>query len=160
MLPPRHVRPPVSKMWHPAALAEIERILPEQAMTVSGFVCADPAAPGAQDVPAIGGVRATIAQHDPSMATMFEVRHLDHDPSCPDVPRGFAIAPAVEPIIVDGVPIVDPQLGSVIGNEREPVMACPEDAATAGPAHSEVVATMESRPGAASVAVVDVMLPP
>jgi len=84
---------------------------------------ADPAAPGAQDGPAIGGVRAFIAQHDPSMATMFEVRHLDHDPSCPDVPRGFAIAPAVEPIIVDGVPIVDPQLGSVIGNEREPVTA-------------------------------------
>merc|ERR1711912_3873 len=80
-------------------------------------------ATGPHHFPAIASVRATITKQAPMMATTFEHLHPHHDPSCPDVPRGFAIPPAVEAIIVDGVPIIDPQLGSIVGNEREPVTA-------------------------------------
>merc|ERR1712054_360841 len=158
--PPRHVRPPVGKMWHTAALTEIEGILPEQAMAVYDSVADAPVATGIQHSPAVVGVWATITQQDASMATTFEELHPEHAPSCMNVPRGFAIPPAVEPIIVDGVTVVDPQLGTVIGNEREPVMASAVEPDTAGPFHSKVVGTSESRPLAICVAVVDVVLPP
>jgi len=121
--PPRHVRPPVSQILHMAALAEIEDVLPEQAMAVYDSVAPVPVAKGTQHFPAVASVRATITQHDASMASTFEELHPEQVPSCPDVLRSFAIPPAVEPIIVDGVPVVDPQLGTIIGSEREPVAA-------------------------------------
>jgi len=124
VFPPLHVRPPVSKMWYTSALAEIVNSLPPQAVTVNRpCATASASATGPHHFPAIASVRATITKQAPMMATTFEHLHPHHDPSCPDVPRGFAIPPAVEAIIVDGVPIVDPQLGSVVGIEREPVTA-------------------------------------
>ena len=73
------------------------------------------------------------------------------------MPIGFAVAPAMQAIIVDGVPIVDPQLTAIIGDNAEPVVARPEDSHTACPAHSKVIASFESRPFTARVAIVNVL---
>merc|ERR1711881_610899 len=117
-------------------------------------------ATGVHRIPAIAGVRATITEQAPSMATFLEELNPEIAVSSPHPHRGFAIPPAVEPTIVDRVPVVDPQLGSVIGNEREPVNACSVEADTGSPAHSEVGGTTESRPAATCVAVVDYAPPP
>jgi hypothetical protein len=73
--------------------------------------------------------------------------------------RGFAVAPAMQAIIVDGVPIVDPQLTAIIGDNAEPVVARSEDSQAACPTHCEVITSSEARPLAACVAIVHCMAP-
>jgi hypothetical protein len=40
---------------------------------------------------------------------------------------GLAVAPSMQTVIVDGVPVVDPQLAAIIRDNTESVMASPED---------------------------------
>jgi hypothetical protein len=65
----------------------------------------------------------------------------------------------MQPIIVDGVPVVDPQLATVIGNNTESIMAGMEDSHAACPSHCKMVATSKAGPSAASIAVVYNMTP-
>jgi len=116
-------------------------------------------ATGIQHTPAVPGVRTMVSELHASMATMFEHLRPNHRPAS-YVPASLPTAPAMEAVVVDGVPAVDPQLGSIVGADPEPVPAPAEDANTASPAHSEVVGTSESRPAAICVAVVDVVFPP
>jgi hypothetical protein len=67
---------------------------------------------------------------------------------------GFAIAPTMQTIIVDRVPIVDPQLASIIGDNAISVMACPEDSHASCPTHSEVITSGKTRPSATCVPVI------
>jgi hypothetical protein len=65
----------------------------------------------------------------------------------------------MQAIIVDRVPIVDPQLTAIIGDNAEPVVARPENSHAACPTHSKVIASLESRPFTTCVAIVNIMAP-
>jgi len=72
---------------------------------------------------------------------------------------GLTIAPTMQAIVVDCVPIVEPQLAAVIGDNAEVVMPCPEDSQAASPTHCKVIASFESGPFLACVAIVNSMAP-
>jgi hypothetical protein len=76
-----------------------------------------------------------------------------------NMPSGRSTAPTVQAVIVNCVPIVNPQLASIIGDKLKVVMARPEDSQAASPAHSEVIASSEPRPRATCVAIVHSMFP-
>merc|ERR1719183_1939191 len=94
------------------------------------------------------------------MTTTFEHLRPHQPPATVHEPATLPTAPAMEAVVVDGVPVVDPQLGTIVGADHKRVPAPVVDANTASPAHGEVVGTFESRPFATCVAVVDVVSPP
>jgi hypothetical protein len=72
---------------------------------------------------------------------------------------GLTIAPAMAAIIVNCVPIVDPQVAAIIRDNAETVVTSPVDPHAACPAHSEVIASVETRPFATCIAVVHIVFP-
>ena len=88
------------------------------------------------------------------MTTLLKHLKSDEMPPCAHMPSGLPIAPTMQAIVVDGVPIVNPQLAAVIGDNAEAVMACPEDSQAASPPYSKLIATMEPRPSSTCVSVV------
>merc|ERR1719453_2460821 len=100
-----------------------------------------------------------VPEEHPSMATTLKHLKSHKSPSGTHMWPGLAIAPAMQTIVVNCVTIVDPQLTSIIGDEAEMVMACPEDSQSACPTHSEVVASVETRPPATCVPVVHIVFP-
>jgi hypothetical protein len=72
---------------------------------------------------------------------------------------GLAIAPTMQAIIVDSVTFIDPQLAAIIGDNREPVMACPVDSHARRPAHSKVITSTKAWPSAPRVTIVHGVFP-
>ena len=66
----------------------------------------------------------------------------------------LTVAPAMQAIIVDCIPVVDPQLAAVIGDDAEAIMACSANLQFSCPTHSEVVASSEPTPFPVCVAIV------
>jgi len=93
------------------------------------------------------------------MTSLLEHLKLDKMPPSTKTPVGLPISPAVQAIIVDCVLVVNPQLTAIIGDNAEPVVARPEDSQAACPTHSKVIASLESRPFTACVAIVNIMSP-
>ena len=138
------------------SLAEVVNVLPEEASTISGGSAAPATtlATGTHNNPLVSSVGAMIPEEHPSMTTTLEELKSHETPSTTNVPSGHSSTPAVQAIIVNGVPIVDPQLASVIRDELEVVTAAPEDSQPTSPTHCKVVSTSESWPSATCVAVV------
>jgi hypothetical protein len=67
---------------------------------------------------------------------------------------GLPITPAVQAIIVNRVPIVDPQLAPIIGDNAEAVMTGLADFQLACPSHCEVIAPSKTTPFSVCVAVI------
>jgi hypothetical protein len=65
----------------------------------------------------------------------------------------------MQAIIVDCVPVVQPQLAPIVGDNAEPIMAIPEDSQAARPTHGKVITTGKPWPPATCVAIVHIMLP-
>jgi hypothetical protein len=65
----------------------------------------------------------------------------------------------VQAIIVDCETVVNPQFATIIRENAETVISCPEDSQSACPTHSEVIAPPETRPSAPSIAIVDSVSP-
>jgi hypothetical protein len=65
----------------------------------------------------------------------------------------------MQAIIVNRVPIVDPQLAPIIRDNTEMVMTCLEDSQTPCPTNCKVIASREPGPFATSVAIVHIMFP-
>jgi hypothetical protein len=61
----------------------------------------------------------------------------------------------MQAIIVDCVPIVDPQLAPIIRNNAETVLAWPPNAQNTCPAHGKVITSGETPPFAVCVAIID-----
>jgi hypothetical protein len=74
------------------------------------------------------------------MATTFKHFKPYDAPWSAHMFRGFSVTPTVEAIIVDRVPIVNPQLASIIGNNAKSVVPCPEDSHATSPSYSEMIA--------------------
>jgi len=73
------------------------------------------------------------------MTTLFKHLKPHKVPSTTLMLGGLAVAPAMQTIIVDRVPIVDPQLAAIIRDNAEAIMAGPEDSQSACPTHCEVI---------------------
>merc|ERR1719199_898120 len=101
------------------------------------------------DNPTVSGISASVPEHNACMATTLKHLESHKMPPTAEMPVGLSVAPAMQTIIVDGVPIVDPQLTAIIGDNAEPVVARPEDSQAACPTHSEVITSSKSRPLAA-----------
>ena len=66
----------------------------------------------------------------------------------------LAIAPAMQTIVVNGVPVVYPQLAAIIGDDAETVVTAPADPQSACPTDGEVIASDKASPLAIRVAIV------
>merc|ERR1719199_1561114 len=111
------------------------------------------------DCPSVCCVCTSVPEEHPSMAAAFEHREFHEMPPSTKTPVGLTITPTMQPIIIDGVAIVDPQLTAIVGYDAETVGARPEDSQAASPTHSEVIASGETRPSATCVAIVDSVPP-
>jgi hypothetical protein len=93
------------------------------------------------------------------MTSMFEHFHPEKGPSCTKTSATFPIAPTMQAIIIDRVPVVNPQLASIIGEKAKSVAARLVSSHATCPTHSKVIASAKSRPSAPSVPVIHSMAP-
>jgi hypothetical protein len=115
------------------SLTKVERILPEKTSTISGFRATTPAASYSTSAtrthnsPTVSSIGALVPEKHPGMTSTL--KHLKSQSVCPSAKMlgGFAIAPAMQTVVVDCIPIVDPQLASIIGDNAEAVVASPSD---------------------------------
>jgi hypothetical protein len=93
------------------------------------------------------------------MPTTF--KHLEsHDiPPSTEMSGGLAVALSMQPIIVDCVTIVNPQLAPIIGDNAQPVMTCLVDSHTTCPTHGKVSASRETRPPLPCIAIINHLAP-
>jgi hypothetical protein len=156
MFPSSHVRSATVQVLATTSLTEVEGILPEETMTISGAEC--PPASRTQDSPSISCVWAPVPKEHTSMTTTL--KHLEsHKTPSANTPSSLTVAPTMQAIVVDCVPIVDPQLASIIRDNAVSVMPCPEDSHATCPTHSKVIVSGEARPSATCVPVVHSMTP-
>jgi hypothetical protein len=64
-----------------------------------------------------------IPEQHPSMATTLKHLEPHKMPPSANTPSGDSTAPTVQAIVVNCVPIINPQLASVIGNNLEVITA-------------------------------------
>jgi hypothetical protein len=55
-----------------------------------------------------------VPEQNASSSTMFKKFKPHEAPSCMDMPSGCTLTPAVQSIVVDREPIVDPQFASIV----------------------------------------------
>jgi hypothetical protein len=65
----------------------------------------------------------------------------------------------MQTVVIDRVTIVKPEIAAVVRDKLEVIPAALEDSRTASPTYSEVIVPGKSRPSAAGVPVVNIMLP-
>ena len=153
MLPASHIRSATLEILASATLAKVESVLPEETVAIRDGIATFTAC--ARNSPPVASIGTMVPEQHPSMTTTLEELKSHETPSTTNVPSGHSSTPAVQAIIVNGVPIVDPQLASVIRDELEVVTAAPEDSQAASPTHCKVIATSETRPFATCVAIVN-----
>jgi hypothetical protein len=93
------------------------------------------------------------------MTTTLEHLKSDKMPASAKFPVGLPVTPTMQAVIVDCVPVVNPQLAAIIRNDAEPVVASLEDSHAGCPTHCEVIATSKTRPSATCVAIVHCLAP-
>merc|ERR1719183_1478647 len=113
----------------------------------------------AHNGPSVTGIWTFVPEQHPSGTTTFKHLELHQMPASAKAPGGLPIAPAVQTIIVDCVPVVHPQLAAIIRQNAKPVIASPEDSHSPSPTHSKVVASSKAGPPATCVAIVYEMFP-
>ena len=141
MFPAGHVRSATLQVLATPTLTKVESILPEEAMTVRDFVHGVSPAACASHSPAVSSVRAMVPEQHPSMTATLKELNSHNTPSTTNLPFGHSTAPTMQPIVVNCVFIVDPQLASIIGYKLEVVSAAPKDSHASCPTHREVIAS-------------------
>jgi hypothetical protein len=127
-----------------ASLTEVESVLPEESSAVCDLMCGVASATRAHDHPTVASIVTPVPEQHPCVAAVLKHLQPDKMPSTTQVLVGFTITPAMQTIVVDRVPIVDPQVAAIIRDNTESVMARPEDPQAASPTHSEVVASAKA----------------
>merc|ERR1719424_1343259 len=148
------------------SLTKVVDVLPEKASAICGLRATLLAATSAtasstctHNHPSVSSVGSMIPEEHPRMTTTLKELKSHETPPTTNIPSGHSTTPTVQAIVVNCVSIVDPQLASIIGYELEVVTAALEDSQAASPAHGKVITTSETRPFAASVAVVHHVFP-
>jgi hypothetical protein len=101
-----------------------------------------------------------VPEKHPSMTTSLKHLKSHEPPPSTHMRSGLSIAPAMQAIIVNCVPVVNPQLAPIIGNKAKVIMACFEDSQASRPTNSEVVPDAIARPIATCVTIVHIVFPP
>jgi hypothetical protein len=157
--PSSHVWPASLQIGAPTTLTKVVDVFPKEASPISCTMISTPSASCTHNNPPVCSVVAMVPEEHPSMTTTLKHLKSHQMPSSTNMPSSRSTAPSVQAIIVDCVPIVDPQLAAIIGYELKVVMACSEDSHAASPTHSEVIATREAIPFGTSVAIIHNMAP-
>ena len=116
MFPASHVWSASIQILAPSTLPEIEGIFPEKAMAVSDGIFGLTAPTCTHHSPTVSSVRTMVPEEHPSMTTTFKHLKSHNTPPCTKVPSGVSATPSVQAIIVDCVPIVNPQFASIVRN--------------------------------------------
>ena len=154
MSPASHVRFATVEVLAPAPLTEVEGVLSEQTSAICGSK-ASTSATCTHNNPAVSCVRAMVPEEHPRMTTTLKHLKSHQMPPSANAPSGHTIAPAMQAIVVDCVPIVNPQLAPIIRVNAEVVRAFPEDPQAACPTHGEVISASKTGPSATCIAIVD-----
>jgi hypothetical protein len=93
------------------------------------------------------------------MSTMLEHLEPEKVPSMTHMPPCCTTAPTVQAIVVDSVPIVDPELASVIRYYPEDVSVRTVNPRATCPTNSEVITSAKAWPAATSVAIHYIVTP-
>jgi hypothetical protein len=93
------------------------------------------------------------------MTTMLEHLNFHEMPPATNMPPHLPIAPAMQTIVIDCVPIVDPQFAPIIGDNAESVMASLEDPQASSPTDSKMIAAGKTWPSPTCVFVVHHLAP-
>jgi hypothetical protein len=155
--PTSRVRPATVQVGATTTLAEVETVLPEITMAINHAM--GPPPPCTHNSPSMSGVATLIPEKHASSTAVLKHLKPHEIPSSTKMPVGFSITPAVQAIIIDRIPVVDPQLAAIIGQNTKPIMARIEDSHASCPTRSEMIASMEARPMATCVPVVYSMTP-
>jgi len=144
------------------SLTKVEGVLPEKASTISGgsaTLLATTFATGTHNSPSVSSIGTMVSEEHPCMATAFKHLKSYKMPPSTHTPSGHTIAPAMQAIVVNCVPIVNPQLAPIIRVNAKVVRAFPEDSQAARPTHGEMIASSEAGPSATCVAIVHHVFP-
>ena len=159
LTPASHVRLTSIEVRAPPSLTKVKDILPEETTAVCGISVGMPQATGTHNSPSVCGVRTLVPEHHTGMTTTFEHLNSYDAPPSTEMSGGLAVALSMQPIIVDCVTIVNPQLAPIIGDNAQPVMTCLVDSHTTCPPHGKVIASRETRPPLPCIAIVNHLAP-
>jgi hypothetical protein len=122
-------------------LTEVEHIFHEKTVTISDGIRDMASALRFDNSPSIASVGTSVPEQHPSVSTALEHLESDKMPSAAKTPGGLPIAPTVQAIIVDCVPVANPEFAAIIGNNAKSVIGSPEDSQATCPTHGEVIAS-------------------
>jgi hypothetical protein len=159
MSPTGHVWSATVEVLTPTALTKVEDIIPKQASAISDLEVGVTSTTGTYKRPSVPSVRSMVPEEHTSMTTTLKHLKSDQRPPSTHMRSGLSVAPTVQAIVVNRVPVVDPQLAPIIRDDAKMVMTCPENSQAACPTNSEVIASGEPRPSATCVAIVHNMFP-
>jgi hypothetical protein len=141
------------------ALSKVEDVLPEETSAVESTMTLVSFAARFHDSPSVGGIRAFVSEQHPSMTTTLKHLKSHNTPSSAKIFGGLAITPTMQAVVVDGEPVVNPELASIIRVDRQAVAATPEDPEAACPTHGEMITSRETSPFATCVAIIHHLAP-
>jgi len=157
--PTSHVRFAAIQVLAATFLTKVEGILPEETLAVSGTMSTLSHATGAHNSPPVSSISTLVPEKHPSMTATLKELKSHKMPTTAKFLGGLLITPAMSAVVVDSVPIVNPQLAAIIGLNAEPILASLEDSQAACPAHGKVISSSEARPSFSCVAIVHSMAP-
>jgi hypothetical protein len=114
LAPALHVGFVIDQILAPAALNEIEDILPKETSAVESAMASVVSATGFYNSPSHGSIRPFVPEQNPSVPTTFKHLKSDNTPSSTKILGGFPITPTMQAIIVDCEPVVNPELTPII----------------------------------------------
>jgi hypothetical protein len=100
-----------------------------------------------------------VPEKHPSMTTTLEHLKSHKMPTTTKVFGCLPIAQAMQAVVIDRIPIVQPQLASIIRDNAKTVMPCLKDPEPARPTNGKVIAAFESRPFTTCVFIVHNLAP-
>jgi hypothetical protein len=141
-----HVRPATVKVLTAATLPKVEHLLSEDLARASSA--------RTDNLPSVARIWTLVPEQHPSMASTL--KHFKPHSVSPRAKMldGLTIAPTVQAIVVDCIPIVYPQLTSIIRDNAETVITSFANSQGAHPAHSKMVTSGEALPFAVRVSII------
>jgi hypothetical protein len=143
MFPASMVRAATIQVLAMAPLTKVEYIFHKESMAISDAIGIVATATCTRNHPPVAGVGTMIPEKHPSVATVLKHLKPYEMPPCTNVPSCDPAAPSVQAIVVDRVPVVEPEVASIIRDNLEVVITCPEKSHAACPTHSEVIVSVE-----------------
>jgi hypothetical protein len=108
-------------------LAKVERVLHEQTMAIDSPISWSSVAARSHNMPPISSVPSSVPEKHTSMTTTLKHLKPHKSPWGANMLGNLSVAPSVQAIVVDRIPVVKPQLASIIRNYAPSVMTCPEN---------------------------------